>query len=117
MEKDDAINDIGKNNPEDCGTCDDKSIDPICGSDDRTYVNECILQWTNCKNGKKGDEKIVKTRHEACELNHLVFDTSDNEEEDEENIETNLVDKKVQINNFQKVFFLQHFIKQFERIF
>ena len=66
MEKDDAINDIGKNNPEDCGKCDGKSIDPICGSDNRTYVNECTLQWTNCKNGKKGDEKIVKTRHEGA---------------------------------------------------
>ena len=65
MEKDDAINDIGKNNPEDCGKCDGKSIDPICGSDNRTYVNECTLQWTNCKNGKKDDEKIVKTRHEG----------------------------------------------------
>jgi len=99
VEKDDAINDSGENNPEDCGKCDDKSIDPICGSDNRTYVNECTLQWTNCKNGKKGDEKIVKTRHEACELNHLVFDTSDNEEEDEENIETNLVDKKTSTDN------------------
>ena len=71
MEKDDAINDIGKNNPEDCGKCDDKSIDPICGSDNRTYVNECTLQWTNCKNGKKGDEKIVKTRHEGAK--YLCF--------------------------------------------
>ena len=40
-------------------------------------------------------EKYQIFRTEACELNHLVFDTSDNEEEDEENIETNLVDKKV----------------------
>ena len=73
MEKDDAINDIvGKNNPEDCGKCDGKSIDPICGSDNRTYVNECTLQWTNCKNGKKGDEKIVKTRHEGA-VHVLLF--------------------------------------------
>ena len=48
-------------------------------------------------------------------MNHLVFDTSDNEEEEDgENVETNLVDKKVQINNFQKVFFVYHFIKEFE---
>ena len=43
--------------------------------------------------GTREKKRIFRT--EACELNHLVFDTSDNEEEDEENIETNLVDKKV----------------------
>lgn len=61
--------------------CNDKSIAPICGSDNKTYVNECILKVKNCQTGNK----VEKVTNEACALTSLVYDASDNEEEEDEN--------------------------------
>ncbi len=66
------------------GLCDDvEKINPICGSDNKTYVNECILMVKNCQIG----QNVTIARREACALNNLVYDPTDNQDDDEINDE------------------------------
>ena len=67
----------------DCGTCDTEKLEPICGSDGKTYAHQCILDVTNCKNG----DKITKTRDGACDLDQFVFDDSDSSDYDDYAVE------------------------------
>ena len=40
---------------------------PLCGSDGRTYSNECLLEVENCKRNLKGDEPVSKAHDKPCE--------------------------------------------------
>ena len=60
-----------------CKSDQQQKIDPICGSDNKTYVNECILQVKNCRENKN----VEKVADQACALEHLVYDASDNDED------------------------------------
>ncbi len=40
---------------------------PLCGSDGRTYSNECLLEVENCKRKLKGDEPVSKAHDKPCE--------------------------------------------------
>ena len=48
---------------EECNKC-DKTVSPICGSDNQTYVNECVLNQQNCLQ----KTSITKIANQPCQV-------------------------------------------------
>ena len=52
-----------KTTDSECNKC-DKTVSPICGSDNQTYVNECVLNQQNCLQ----KTSITKIANQPCQV-------------------------------------------------
>lgn len=60
-----------------CDTC-PQLVDPICGSDNKTYISPCVLNMMNCRR----KTKVEMVSSSPCPLNGFIHDQSDNEDYD-----------------------------------